>query len=596
MKKNIRRTLSFVLSLLTLFSVMSISFAASAVGKVNNLQFTARTENSITLKWSAVSGAAGYQIYSYNYTAKKWQTIKKTTGTSYVHRDLIPGKLYGYGVRALEKKGNRYVAGDASNIIQVLTLPEGLKNLKTSNIKSDSLTLTWSKAAGATGYCVYQYDSAAKKYNRIKVTSDTSFKVTGLKGSTSYRFGVRAYTKNGSVVYGTPAYVTAKTSAVSKYDIKNFRLENVGDNSFRLSWDKLNANITGYQLCVYEASSKAWKRVKVTSENYADFTKIKPTSTYTFTVGAYRKNADGTYSFGPLADSIKAFAKPDAPTGLKGAQNSDDGISLAWDKVAGADGYRIYIYDSVNAKWVYKGATAKNSYNDNTVSKTSAYTYKVCACKISNGRTFEGNFCQSVTVAYESHKNSDSIYSEEMEKSGVLGYLYDPKGKYFYTSADPWQRNFGFNSLYDSAAPFTLINYETVRLRFEYGDKDWMLQVWKGQYGLVFYGGEAGIYTKPKDREVMHYDCASDDEMLKMCMVFNEKRLGKWTARFTRPYGDYWWCTGFLPGNKLGQFDTLRLDMRVTAKDYEMLAGLKGALEQNGISYETKGLDVYFSF
>ncbi len=200
-----------------------------------------------------------------------------------------------------------------------------------------------------------------------------------------------------------------------------------------------------------------------------------------------------------------------------------------------------------------------------------------------------------ISMVYHRIETED-YYSDEMDKSGVFGYLYEPKGMYFYTASDPWQRNVGYNELFDITAPATLINFKTTRLRFEYGKKDWMIQLWKGQYGLLFYGAEVGVYTKPKDRALAHYDAASDDEMLKMSMDFSLKRDGKWVKRFTRPYDSYWWCTGFLPGNLNGEFDGIKLDMRITAKNSTMLAKIKSALAKNKISYATKGLDVYFAF
>lgn len=191
---------------------------------------------------------------------------------------------------------------------------------------------------------------------------------------------------------------------------------------------------------------------------------------------------------------------------------------------------------------------------------------------------------------------TEDYYSDELDKTGVLGYLYDPKGMYFYTADDPWQRNVGYNSIFDVVAPTTLITFDTRRLRFEYKGKDWMIQLWKGQYGMLFYGTEVGVYTKPKDRDLMHYDAASDSERLDMSLDFNVKYGEKWIKRFSRPYDSYWWCTGFLAGNRRGQFDDMRIDMRITAKDKTMLKGIKNALKENKISYKVKGLDVYFSF
>ncbi len=201
----------------------------------------------------------------------------------------------------------------------------------------------------------------------------------------------------------------------------------------------------------------------------------------------------------------------------------------------------------------------------------------------------------AISAMEDSGEDSD-IYNDSLKKSGVFGYLYDPKEMCFYTADDPWQRNIGYNSVFDVLAPTTFITFETHRLRFEYEDKDWMIQLWKGQYGLLFYGTEVGVYTKPKDREIMHYDAASDDERLEMSLDFNVKYGNKWVKRFSRPYDEYWWCTGFLAGNKRGEYDDMRIDMRITAKDKTMLKGIKKALKANEISYTSKGLNVYFSF
>ena len=137
------------------------------------------------------------------------------------------------------------------------------------------------------------------------------------------------------------------------------------------------------------------------------------------------------------------------------------------------------------------------------------------------------------------------------------------------------------------------ISFDTVRIKFDYDDKDWMLQLWKGQYGFVFYGAEIGIYTKPKDRDVDHYDCASDEDRLKMSMDFYNGGVKK----FSRPYGSYWWCTGFTPGNVLGAFHKLRVEARITMKDYEMLSAVKRVLDSEemkneGVMSSVDGLNI----
>lgn len=181
---------------------------------------------------------------------------------------------------------------------------------------------------------------------------------------------------------------------------------------------------------------------------------------------------------------------------------------------------------------------------------------------------------------------------------GFLSYQFNPDGNFYYTNEDPWQRALGYTELYDIGAPFVAIYFDTIRCKFRYADKDWMVQFWKGQYGYVFLGAEIGVYNKPVSRTSEFYDCATDEEALYMSMTCY--RDGK--EIFTRDYGKYWWCTGFVPG-KLDNFSDrseLMVKCRITMKDYKMLLAFTGALKENGFivdeDFKTSGLDVFFTW
>lgn len=181
---------------------------------------------------------------------------------------------------------------------------------------------------------------------------------------------------------------------------------------------------------------------------------------------------------------------------------------------------------------------------------------------------------------------------------GFLGYKFDPAGQYYYTTDDPWQRNFGFNVLYDLGAPFVNFYYDTFRCKFTCDKKDWMIQFWKGQYGLVFIGCEIGVYNKPEGRTPEHYDCAADEDMLNMAMTFYRKG----EEVFTRNYAKYWWCTGFVPGTLDSFRDRSELSMRcrITMKNKKMRQGFCDALVKNGfkesVNFSVSGLDVFLSW
>lgn len=200
------------------------------------------------------------------------------------------------------------------------------------------------------------------------------------------------------------------------------------------------------------------------------------------------------------------------------------------------------------------------------------------------------------TAPSTTQQQADSIIQDAaIFSEGFLSFVFNPDDNFYYTISDPWQRQLGFNELYDMGAPFVVMYYDTMRCKFNYDNRDWLIQFWKGQYGFVFIGAEIGVYNKPMDRTTEHYDCASDEDSLYMSMTFYRK--GK--EILTREYSKYWWCTGFVPG-KLDSFaDRSELSMRcrITCKDSDMLLAFCDSLKGNGLEFNkdftTQGNDVF---
>lgn len=176
----------------------------------------------------------------------------------------------------------------------------------------------------------------------------------------------------------------------------------------------------------------------------------------------------------------------------------------------------------------------------------------------------------------------------DFDEASIVSYKYDPKGNYYYTDdKNAWQSNFGFNEGYDSMAPMTMMFYDTVRTKFLYGGKEWMVQLWKGQYGYAFVGGEVGVYTRKPGTSGTHFNCAGKEDWLKMEMLFmwDETLTGEYKPIFQRPYTDYWWCTGFVVGFDGGKNrHQFRLMTHITFKDEEMANAFCEAFEANGFS------------
>lgn len=163
----------------------------------------------------------------------------------------------------------------------------------------------------------------------------------------------------------------------------------------------------------------------------------------------------------------------------------------------------------------------------------------------------------------------------------LFDYSWSNTGQYFYTDDDPWQRNFGYNKLYDMGAPFAVMYYDTMRVLYDYGGYHWMIQAWKGQYGYLFIGSEIGLYYKDNDDN--HYQCATKDMEIMMQMSLYRDGYGK---LFTRPYASHWWITAFVSGtlNNFSDRSELTMIAKLTFKteaEAALFATGLGSLKDN---------------
>ena len=173
----------------------------------------------------------------------------------------------------------------------------------------------------------------------------------------------------------------------------------------------------------------------------------------------------------------------------------------------------------------------------------------------------------------------DALFVEKDENTArkilvTAGFDYDPIQDVYYTQLDSWQRNFGFNSVYDTAAPMVGMLYSNAKIYFTYDDKDWMMEIWKGQYGITA-GAEIGFYNKPTDRVMKHYDCVTDEEMLTMAFDFyNMDELV-----FTRGPEKHWWLTGF-KFLHVGVPSFIELDMTIEFPNRKMANAFEKGLKE----------------
>jgi hypothetical protein len=159
---------------------------------------------------------------------------------------------------------------------------------------------------------------------------------------------------------------------------------------------------------------------------------------------------------------------------------------------------------------------------------------------------------------------------EIFEKIDLAGYHYDPYQDIFYTKIDAWQREMGYFRLYDeAAAPLNMI-IDCEPIYINYGGKRWLIEFWKGQYGMCT-GCEIGVYsTEGPDLNIpgvfngTFYYCVDDEDLLEMSYTLYKK-----DKVLFRYHDIHWWLTGF----SLGEFSEpsdLVMNLKINLKDKTM--------------------------
>lgn len=180
----------------------------------------------------------------------------------------------------------------------------------------------------------------------------------------------------------------------------------------------------------------------------------------------------------------------------------------------------------------------------------------------------------------------------------AAGFAYDHREDVFYSRLDCWQREMGYCRLYDEAASGFNMVMHCEPIPFAYAGKRWLIELWKGQYGIAT-GGEIGVYNTAKEDVASEkftgtfYECAGDDEYLPLSFVL--RRDGR---VLLRRKAVHWWLTGF----RLGAFsdpDSLTMDARIRFPNRDMCRAFVTGLTQAGYrrgEYRARGNTIFIHF
>lgn len=180
---------------------------STQLGPVNT-RVSKYTDSYITLAWDKQTASNGYEIYSYNYTKKKYvlyKTITNGNTGSYKLTGLTANKKYKFKIRAYKLVNGKKTYGPLGNWVLQYTSVKKPKLKSATSPSTKRIKMTWSKVSGATGYQVKwsTYSDFSQNYLTKSVSSKyLSTTLTTAKSKKTYYVKVRAYrTISGKKVY-----------------------------------------------------------------------------------------------------------------------------------------------------------------------------------------------------------------------------------------------------------------------------------------------------------------------------------------------------------------------------------------------------------
>lgn len=272
--------------------------------------------------------------------------------------------------------------------------PAAPQNLKAVSVSYSSVKMTWSPVQSASGYVVYRFNSLHKAYERLSVTSKTSFINTGLVTAKTYYYKVRAYiTVNGKNIYGA----VSKSAAVKPVPSApaNLKASSLAYNSIKLSWSQV-AGANGYIVYRYNPAQKTYESIKTLKTTVFINTGLTTGKFYYFKARAYR-TAGGKNIFSTMSGSVNAKPVPAAP-GSVSAAASNTSVKISWSAVSGATGYVVYRYNASNKSYDRVKVTRSTNFVNTSLVSGSTYYYKVCAYRTVGGTAVYGKFSAVVSA------------------------------------------------------------------------------------------------------------------------------------------------------------------------------------------------------
>ena len=401
------------------------------LGTVKNLTVT-QNGGYITLNWSKVTNADGYQVFA-NIQNFGYVNIGSVTTTNAMIMGAKDGETYDFKVRAYEEVEKDILNyGSYSSSVRIKIdeekyeddnseieeeKPDRVKNV-TYEVDGNKATIEWDRVSGADGYEIYMSTSGNRNYKYVDTVSRNSATLRNLDYDQTYYIQVRAFEEVGNrTQYGDFSVYRRFTTDEEELDlgaVRNLKAT-VDGRELTVSWSRLSG-ADGYGVWVkidngsYHFTENTTKTTLTTNRlDYGTSGKVK--------VVAYEER-NGRIEYSD-EEAIVSFdiemEELDRPTHLEAEVRNRTEAYVSWWPVEDADGYQVYLsengrsfkkIDDISKNYMYL-------YSD-TLDYNTRYQVKVVAYARINGKKIYSD--DSTTVSFKTEKESFNTSNSEVPR------------------------------------------------------------------------------------------------------------------------------------------------------------------------------------
>jgi len=386
--------------------------------------------SKVMLKWDSVVGATGYYIYKSLYSDKKFEKLETIVGgdiNTYIDSEVVAGKKYYYKVRAYFTVDETTGFGAASSATGVYVVKKTAIT-SVSATGSESIKVSWSKAASANGYRIYRSTDESGEYELINsVTGASTVTYTDATVSCGVRYYYKVVAINSNRLgcgvaeesdvrscKTLPAPVAGEVSSYSRTGLK-------------VTWNAVEG-ATKYRVYRSEKSTSGYKLVKTTDSEtlYVNDSSRTVDKMYYYKIRAY--DAEGYSSCsevisGKSIDVVKI-------TKVSSANGTD--VTITWSKVSYKNVYQIFRYNAQTDDYdlIAEVDGSVNSYVDAGLSPSFTYKYKIRVGRLVNEEMKYGRFSavgqvsalDAPVIVSASSSNSSTVVVKWNQVEGATSY------------------------------------------------------------------------------------------------------------------------------------------------------------------------------